>query len=159
MLEGQCALSSWITGASVGRDGACSPAHMINEHRTWRTVVSRLNGVLIDVRPLGARGSLAAACRGRYRVSRGTSYLFGAHSPESLLDILPTLVSPRAIAFRVVPTPGEPGRRRALLRAWREAIDACLEEPARFAVLPEWRHAIAQDADLLPCSASTTGHL
>jgi O2-independent ubiquinone biosynthesis protein UbiU len=139
MLEGQCALSSWITGASVGRDGACSPAHMIHEHRTWRTVVSRLNGVLIDVRPLGAHGSLTAACRGRFRVSRGTAYLFGTHSPVSLLDILPSLVSPRALAFRVVPTPGEPGRRRALLRAWREAI--------------------AQAADLLPCSASTTGHL
>ena len=92
-------------------------------------------------------------------MSRGTAYLFGAHCPESLLDILPTLVSPRTIAFRVVPTPGEPARQRALLRAWREAIDACLDEPARFAVLPEWRRAIAEDGDLLPCSAATTGHL
>lgn len=159
MLEGQCALSSWITGASVGRDGACSPTRMIHEHRNWRTVASRLNGVLIDVRPIGARGSLPAACRGRFRVDRGTAYLFGTHRPESLLDILPTLVSPKAIALRVVPTPGEPDRQRALLRAWREAIDACLHEPARFAVLPEWRLAIAEDGDMLPCSASTTGHL
>ncbi|MCM2326773.1 MAG: U32 family peptidase [Lysobacter sp.] len=159
MLEGQCALSSWITGASVGRDGACSPARMIHEHRTWRTVVSRLNGVLIDVRPLDANGRLTAACRGRFRVSRGTAYLFGTQRPENLMDILPTLASPRVIAFRVVPTPGEPGRQLALLRAWREAIDACLDEPARYAVLPEWRRAIAEDGDLLPCSASTTGHL
>lgn len=158
MLEGQCALSSWITGASVGRDGACSPARVIREHRSGRTVISRLNGVLIDARPADVRGSLPAACRGRYRVGRGSAYLFGIHRPESLLEHLPQLVSPRPIAFRVVPTGGGPERQRALLRAWREAIDACLDDPAHFQVRPGWREALAQDGELLPCSASTTGH-
>lgn len=158
MLEGQCALSSWITGASVGRDGACSPPRVIREHRSGRTVISRLNGVLIDARPADVRGNLPSACRGRYRVGRGSAYLFGIHRPENLLELLPQLASPRPIAFRVVPTAGGPERQRALLRAWREAIDAFLDDPARFQVRPDWRDALAQDGELLPCSASTTGH-
>ncbi|PWB61709.1 MAG: hypothetical protein C3F16_08020 [Betaproteobacteria bacterium] len=158
MLEGQCALSSWITGASVGRDGACSPARVIREHRSGRTVISRLNGVLIDARPADVSASLPAACRGRYRVGRGSAYLFGIHRPENLLEALPTLESPKPIAFRVVPTAGGPERHRALLRAWREALDACIEDPARFAVRDEWRHALAHGGELLPCSASTTEH-
>lgn len=158
MLEGQCALSSWITGASVGRDGACSPARVIREHRSGGTVISRLNGVLIDARPARALAHLPAACRGRFRIGRGTAYPFGIHRPENLLEILPRLLSPRAIAFRVVPTAGGPERQRALLGAWREAIDACLENPAAFAVRPEWRRALADDGEFLPCSASTTGH-
>lgn len=158
MLEGQCALSSWITGASVGRDGACSPARVIREHRSGRTVLSRLNGVLIDARPAGVRASLPVACRGRYRIGRGSAYPFGMHRPENLLGILPTLASPRAIAFRVVPTADGAARQQALLRVWREAIDACLDDPSRFEIREEWQRALAEDGDLLPCSASTTGH-
>ena len=158
MLEGQCALSSWITGASVGRDGACSPARVIREHRGPRTVISRLNGVLIDARPADVRGSLPAACRGRFRIGRSSSYLFGIHRPESLAEILPSLISSKAVAFRVVPTGGGAERQRRLLRAWRAAIDACLADPASFALDPAWRRAFDEDGDLLPCSASTTGH-
>ena len=158
MLEGQCALSSWITGASVGRDGACSPARVIREHRSGRTLISRLNGVLIDARPADVPGSLPAACRGRFRIGRASSYLFGIHRPESLSEILPSLMSTKPVAFRVVPTGGGADRQRRLLRAWRAAIDACLAKPASFVLDPEWRRVLAEDGDLLPCSASTTGH-
>jgi putative protease len=158
MLEGQCALSSWITGASVGRDGACSPARVIREHRSARTVLSRLNGILIDVRPADVGGSLPAACRGRFRFGRGSSYVFGIHRPESLVEMLPALMTTRPVAFRVVPTGGGPRRQRGLLRVWRCAIDACLDDPSRYSVRPEWARVLAEDGELLPCSASTTGH-
>jgi len=158
MLEGQCALSSWIAGASAGRDGACSPARVIHEHRTWRTVTARLNGVLIDARPADVGGNLPAACRGRFRVGRGSSYLFGIHRPEILAEILPEFLGERPVAFRVVPTAGGPSRHAEMLRVWRAAIDACLDDPARYQVRPEWRQVLAEDGELLPCSATTTGH-
>jgi putative protease len=158
MLEGQCALSSWITGISVGRDGGCSPARVIHVHRSGRTVTSRLNGVLIDARPADVPGSVPAACRGRYQVGRSSSYAFGMRRPENLVEILPSLASPRPIAFRVVTTAGGPERQREMLAVWRAAIDACLDDPSRFAVRPEWRRVLEEDGDMLPCTASTTGH-
>lgn len=158
MLEGQCALSSWITGASVGRDGACSPARVVREHRSYRSVISRLNGVLIDARPVDVAAGVPAACRGRFRIGRGSAYAFGAHRPESLLEVLPQLLSPQPVALRVVPTAGGPERDRAMLRTWREAIDACLRDPAGYRVREEWRRALGGESRLLPCSASSTGH-
>lgn len=48
MVEGRCALSSYVTGESPNTQGACSPAWAIRWAQTPAHTESRLNGVLVD---------------------------------------------------------------------------------------------------------------
>src|SRR5690606_42034018 len=48
MVEGRCALSSYVTGQSPNTHGVCSPAHAVRWLETPEGLESRLNGVLID---------------------------------------------------------------------------------------------------------------
>ncbi|MDZ4160581.1 MAG: peptidase U32 family protein, partial [Burkholderiales bacterium] len=48
MVEGRCALSSYVTGESPNTHGVCSPAKAVRWQETPQGLESRLNGVLID---------------------------------------------------------------------------------------------------------------
>jgi len=48
MVEGRCALSSYVTGESPNTHGVCSPAKAVRWQETPKGLESRLNGVLID---------------------------------------------------------------------------------------------------------------
>jgi O2-independent ubiquinone biosynthesis protein UbiU len=48
MVEGRCALSSYVTGESPNTHGVCSPAKAVRWLETPAGLESRLNGVLID---------------------------------------------------------------------------------------------------------------
>ena len=48
MVEGRCALSSYVTGESPNTHGVCSPAKSVRWQQTPKGLESRLNGVLID---------------------------------------------------------------------------------------------------------------
>src|SRR3546814_16025402 len=48
MVEGRCALSSYVTGESPNTNGVCSPAKAVRWQQTTQGLESRLNGVIID---------------------------------------------------------------------------------------------------------------
>ncbi|HEX7646004.1 MAG TPA: peptidase U32 family protein, partial [Noviherbaspirillum sp.] len=48
MVEGRCALSSYVTGEAPNTHGVCSPAKSVRWQQTPKGLESRLNGVLID---------------------------------------------------------------------------------------------------------------
>ena len=48
MVEGRCALSSYVTGESPNTHGVCSPPKAVRWQETLRGLESRLNGVLIE---------------------------------------------------------------------------------------------------------------
>lgn len=132
MVEGRCALSSFVTGDSPNSAGVCSPAHAVRWVETPSGRESYLNGVLINRYKNGEMAGYPTLCKGRFQVN---DQVFNAiEEPTSLnvLEILPDLVKSGVTAIKVE------GRQRSkvyvslVTRTLREALDACLADPENF---------------------------
>jgi putative protease len=64
MVEGRCALSSYVTGQSPNTAGVCSPPSAVRWQDTAGGVEARLNGVLIDRTPPTSRAATRHSARG-----------------------------------------------------------------------------------------------
>src|SRR3989338_615175 len=73
MVEGRCALSSYVTGASPNMSGVCSPAKSVRWEETANGRRSRLNGVLIDTYREGEAAGYPTLCKGRFAVQGRTN--------------------------------------------------------------------------------------
>lgn len=155
MVEGRCALSSYVTGDSPNSSGVCSPARAVRWQETERGRCSRLNGVLIDVYAPDEPAGYPTLCKGRFAVQRRTSAtsagsaaagevsdrpFYALEEPTSLnvLDMLPQLLAAGVAAIKVEGRQRSPAYVAQVTRVLRAALDACMADPAAFTPTSDW---------------------
>ena len=147
MVEGRCALSSYVTGQSPNTAGVCSPPSAVRWHDAADGVEARLNGVLIDrYAPDEPRG-YPTLCKGRFSVGGERDYAIEEPTSLNTLAILPELIDIGVKAIKIE------GRQRStayveqVTRVWRAAIDHAGAAPGRYAVQPDWIALLARHAE------------
>ena len=147
MVEGRCALSSYATGESPNTHGVCSPAKAVRWHTAPQGLEARLNGVLIDRYRDAENASYPTLCKGRFEVE-GESY-YAIEEPASLntLELLPQLIAAGVRAVKIEGRQRSPAYVGQVTRVWREALDACRHNLARYSVHPAWMAALGKVAE------------
>jgi O2-independent ubiquinone biosynthesis protein UbiU len=148
MVEGRCALSSYVTGESPNTHGVCSPAKSVRWQQTPEGLESRLNGVLIDRYADGENAGYPTLCKGRFDVGDEHNY-YAVEEPTSLntLELLPQLMKIGVKAIKIEGRQRSPAYVAQVTRVWREAIDNCLSSTQRYAVKPSWMSALDKVAE------------
>jgi len=148
MVEGRCALSSYVTGESPNTHGVCSPARAVRWEETPRGLESRLNGVLIDRYADGENAGYPTLCKGRFDVGREESY-YAIEEPTSLntLELLPQLMKMGVRAIKIEGRQRSPAYVAQVTKVWREAIDHCVANPHRYAAKPAWMTSLDKVAE------------
>jgi len=138
MVEGRCALSSYVTGEAPNNSGVCSPAKAVRWQSTSQGLESRLNGVLIDRYAEGENASYPTLCKGRFDV--GGECYYAIEEPASLntLALLPALREMGVAAIKIEGRQRSPAYAAQVTRVWREAIDCCLNDSTGYTVNPVW---------------------
>lgn len=138
MVEGRCALSSYVTGEAPNTHGVCSPAKAVRWQQTPKGLESRLNGVLIDLYQDGENASYPTLCKGRFDV--GGEQYYAIEEPTSLntLELLPQLLTMGVRAIKIEGRQRSPAYVAQVTRVWRAAIDQCRDNLPRYSVKPAW---------------------
>ncbi|MBK9116202.1 MAG: U32 family peptidase [Betaproteobacteria bacterium] len=139
MVEGRCALSAYATGQGPNRHGVCSPAKFVEWDERPDGMTTRLGGFLIDRFGSGERAGYPTVCKGRYDVGGGRYYAIEEPTSLDTLELLPEFVRIGVAAIKIEGRQRSPAYVADVTRTWREAIDACVTAPDRFAVQPRWR--------------------
>jgi O2-independent ubiquinone biosynthesis protein UbiU len=142
MVEGRCALSSYVTGESPNTCGACSPARAVRWEEGADGRRSRLNGVLIDVHRPGENAGYPTLCKGRFDVEGEIGYALEEPTSLSVLSMLPELLAAGVRAIKVEGRQRSPAYVAQVTRVLREALDACVAAPERFAPRAPWIEAL-----------------
>lgn len=124
MVEGRCALSSFVTGQSPNSHGVCSPAHAVRWEEGPQGRSARLNGVLIDRFASDEPAGYPTLCKGRFAV--GDAVFYALEEPTSL-NAVPLLAELRDAGVRAIKVEGRqrsPAYVAQVTRALRAAIDA-----------------------------------
>jgi collagenase-like PrtC family protease len=138
MVEGRCVLSSYLTGESPNTLGACSPPRAVRWQQTPAGLETRLNGILINRYGAGEHAAYPTVCKGRYSVAGETYYAIEEPASLNALDLLPQLIAAGVAAIKIEGRQRSPTYVAQVTRVWREAIDACSSEGARYAARPAW---------------------
>ena len=138
MVEGRCALSSYTTGEGPNLCGVCSPARAVRWDTTPAGLEARLAGVLIDRYADGEPAGYPTICKGRYDVDGDTGYAIEEPTSLNTLPILRELVDVGVAAIKIEGRQRGPAYVATVTRVWREAIDECLRDPARFVPRASW---------------------
>jgi len=148
MVEGRCALSSYVTGESPNTHGVCSPPKAVRWQETPAGRESRLNGVLIDRYAPGENAGYPTLCKGRFDAGTEQGY-YAIEEPTSLntLELLPQLMKIGVRAIKIEGRQRSPAYVAQVTRVWREAIDRCYAQPHRFAPRAEWMASLDQVAE------------
>ena len=148
MVEGRCALSSYVTGESPNTHGVCSPAKAVRWQETPRGLESRLNGVLIDRYANGENAGYPTLCKGRFDVGQEQSF-YAIEEPTSLntLELLPQLFKMGVRAIKIEGRQRSPAYVAQVTRVWREAIDQCQANINRYAPKRAWMASLDQVAE------------
>jgi len=124
MAEGRCALSSYATGVSPNKNGACSPASHVHYEDEGDRLVSKLGDFTINAFQPGEPAGYPTLCKGRFVAAGKESYLFEEPTSLSLGSMLPELQAAGVTALKIE------GRQRgrayvaAVVKAFRGAVDA-----------------------------------
>ncbi len=139
MVEGRCALSSYVTGEAPNTNGVCSPPKAVRWAETPQGRESRLNGVLIDRYAPGENAGYPTLCKGRFDVGNEKNY-YAIEEPTSLntLELLPQLMKMGVRAVKIEGRQRSPAYVAQVTKVWREAIDSCRENPHRYSARPGW---------------------
>ena len=139
MVEGRCALSSYVTGEAPNTSGVCSPPKAVRWQETPAGRESRLNGVLIDRYAPGESAGYPTLCKGRFDVSDDKNY-YAIEEPTSLntLELLPQLMKMGVRAIKIEGRQRSPAYVAQVTQVWREAIDSCRANPHRYSAIPAW---------------------
>lgn len=139
MVEGRCALSSYVTGEAPNTNGVCSPPKAVRWVETAQGRESRLNGVLIDRYAPGENAGYPTLCKGRFDVGEEANY-YAIEEPTSLntLALLPQLMKMGVRAIKIEGRQRSPAYVAQVTRVWREAIDNCRDNPHRYSAKPAW---------------------
>ncbi|MPM20416.1 putative protease YhbU [bioreactor metagenome] len=143
MVEGRCALSSYVTGDSPHTTGACSP----QKYARWQTSPdgeeSRLNGWLIDRSEAGGDTGYPVLCKGRFDAGDTHNYhAFDAPERINALEMLPQWISMGVRAVRIEGRQRSPAYVEQVTRIWRQAIDQCMEQAPPRPPQPAWIAAL-----------------
>ena len=141
MVEGRCALSSYVTGESPNTCGACSPAHAVRWEETAQGRQVRLNDVLIDSFGADEAAGYPVLCKGRFRVGQDVFYALEEPTSLNILDILPELQQMGIAAIKIEGRQRSPAYVAQVTRVMRAALDACARDPEHYQARPEW-HAL-----------------
>ncbi len=139
MVEGRCALSSYVTGEAPNTNGVCSPPKAVRWQETPQGRESRLNGVLIDRYAPGENAGYPTLCKGRFDVGDDKNY-YAIEEPTSLntLELLPQLMKIGVSAIKIEGRQRSPAYVAQVTKVWREAIDNCGKNPHRYSAKPSW---------------------
>ena len=127
--EGQCFLSSYLTGESINTYGACSPPRFVRFDEAAAGLEVSSNGIILNRYKEGEATSYPTPCKGRY-VNNSTGEIgYIMQEPESLnlLEIIPQLLSTGVEAIKIE------GRQRSkvyiseVTTLFREAVDSFYE--------------------------------
>jgi putative protease len=142
MVEGRCALSSYVTGEGPNTVGVCSPAKAVRWQDTPQGLEVRLNDVLLDRFAKGDNAGYPTLCKGRFAV-RGDTY-YAIEEPTSLntIELLPELLGIGIAAVKIEGRQRSPAYVAAVTKVWRAAIDACAAAPERFRVRGAWMNEL-----------------
>jgi putative protease len=147
MVEGRCALSSYVAGEGPNLHGVCSPAKAVRWQQTAAGMESRLNGVLVDRYRDDEKAAYPTLCKGRYQVGESAYYAIEEPSSLNTLELLPQLHAMGVAAIKIEGRQRSPAYVAAVTRAFREAIDQCKRDPAHFAVSGRWRESLGRCAE------------
>lgn len=142
MVEGRCALSSYVTGESPNTRGVCSPAHAVRWEETSAGRQVRLNGVLVDRYAPGEPAGYPTLCKGRYLVSAKADYAIEEPTSLSVLDILPDLISAGVTAIKVEGRQRSPAYVGQVTQVLRRALDRCGRDAGTYRPEPAWRETL-----------------
>ena len=148
MVEGRCALSSYVTGEAPNTHGVCSPPKAVRWQETPQGRESRLNGMLIDRYAPGENAGYPTLCKGRFDVGNDENY-YAIEEPTSLntLELLPQLMKMGVRAIKIEGRQRSPAYVAQVTKVWREAIDHCRDNPHRYAAKPIWMSSLDQVAE------------
>lgn len=138
MVEGRCALSSFVTGDSPNSAGVCSPAHAVRWEETPSGSDSFLNGVLINRYKEGEPAAYPTLCKGRFRINDRVFHYMEEPTSLNVLEILPELAKSGVSAIKVE------GRQRSkayvsqVTRTLRSALDSYYTDPENFKTNADW---------------------
>jgi len=124
MAEGRCSLSSYATGLSPNKDGACSPASHVRYEERDGELVTKLAGYTINAFPEGEPAGYPTLCKGRFAASEGVSYLFEEPTSLNVANVLPQLMEAGVTALKIE------GRQRGrayvsqVVSSFRRIVDA-----------------------------------
>ncbi|WP_038776660.1 ubiquinone anaerobic biosynthesis protein UbiU [Burkholderia pseudomallei] len=138
MVEGRCALSSYATGESPNTRGVCSPAKAVRWQKTPDGLESRLSGVLIDRYEDGENAGYPTLCKGRFTVADESYYAIEEPTSLNTLELLPKLMQIGIRAIKIEGRQRSPAYVAQVTRVWRDAIDQCMANLARYYVKPAW---------------------
>ncbi|WP_052452287.1 ubiquinone anaerobic biosynthesis protein UbiU [Noviherbaspirillum autotrophicum] len=138
MVEGRCALSSYVTGEAPNTHGVCSPAKAVRWQQTPKGLESRLNGVLIDRYEDGENAGYPTLCKGRFDVNDENYYAIEEPTSLNTLELLPQLAAMGVRAIKIEGRQRSPAYVGQVTKVWREAIDNCLASAQRYSVKPAW---------------------
>jgi len=147
MVEGRCALSSYVTGKSPNASGVCSPAEAVRWEKQGDHLCSRLNGVLIDEFSEHEQAGYPTLCKGRYRVNDSVYYALEEPTSLNVLEILPELMQIGVSAIKVEGRQRSPAYVAGVTRTLRSAIDACINNPEEYQVQPSWMRDLDKVAE------------
>ena len=145
MVEGRCALSSYVTGQSPNVQGVCSPAHVVRWEETAQGLDSRLNGVLIDRFAPSEPAGYPTLCKGRFKVEGNVYHAMEEPTSLNALDMLPTLTASGVKAIKVEGRQRSPAYVAQVTQLLRGAIDDCLRANLHWAP----PRALTEDLDTL----------
>lgn len=148
MVEGRCALSSYVTGEAPNTNGVCSPPKAVRWEETPQGRESRLNGVLIDRYAPGESAGYPTLCKGRFDVGTEQNY-YAIEEPTSLntLDLLPSLKAVGVRAIKIEGRQRSPAYVANVTRVWREAIDSCERDEHVYTARPAWTQELDKVAE------------
>ena len=138
MVEGRCALSSYVTGQSPNTAGVCSPPSAVRWHDTEAGVEARLNGVLIDRYGADEPRGYPTLCKGRFDVGGVRDYAIEEPTSLNTLALLPELIALGVKAIKIEGRQRSAAYVQQVTRVWRAAIDAACTPNARYSVQPAW---------------------
>jgi len=147
MVEGRCALSSYVTGESPNTRGVCSPAKAVRWEKHGETLDARLNGILIDRFAPGENAGYPTLCKGRFDVDGETHYAIEEPSSLNAMALLPELVDIGIAAIKIEGRQRSPAYVAAVTRIWRAAIDAHAQNPGHFSIQADWAKGLARVAE------------
>ncbi len=146
MLEGRCALSSYVTGEAPNLAGVCSPAKAVRWEPHADGLEARLGGMLIDKYAAGEHAAYPTVCKGRFRA--GDDVYYAIEEPASLnaIELLPRLAKIGIAAIKIEGRQRSPSYVACVTRVWRAAIDDCARS-GKVKLPPETLHALLRVAE------------
>ncbi|MDE2029218.1 MAG: U32 family peptidase [Alphaproteobacteria bacterium] len=130
MAEGRCSLTNYATGYSTNMDGVCSPAGDVEyKEDEDGNVRSRLADFTIDCFGCGQNAGYPTICKGRYHAPHRDDAYYAFEEPVSLnlAGLLPDLIEAGVDAFKIEGRQRSRAYVRAVVEAWRKAIDDVVE--------------------------------